>query len=327
MQGTKQEPQALREFSSSTPEATTNLILYDWLSFTSKKHTPRQLVHALGLDDVPWETVKGARGYKDRMYFSCISIHYNGRADMGVWVELSGQGCRTFESLSTLSNVWQDIFWFIFKEELKVTRLDVAYDDHTGILDLDVMERDTKNLEFVSKADWWTVTYGSPGMTLEFGSPKSDVRIRIYDKAKERHCEPGTHWIRVELQLRDDRAKKFLGLEFEHRIGDAFCGVLLNYLRYVDSDPLDSNRWRWPIKDYWGELLCGASKISIYEKPGMDYNFDRCHNYVINMAGNAVETYIELCGIEGLQRSLKERTTKRNPKYDRLVAECREFNV
>lgn len=323
MSRTKQQPQPLQGLSVPPLEVTTNLILYDWLSFTSKKHSPRQLISALGLDDVPWETVKGAQGYKDRMYFGSISIHYNGRADMGVWVELTGQGCRTFESLSTLSDCWKDIFWFVFANDLKVTRLDVAYDDHEGLLDMDTMERDTKNKEFISKCDWWTVTYGSPGITLMFGSPKSDFRIRIYDKARERNCEAGTHWIRIELQLRDNRAKKFL--ELDGPVGDNFCGVLLNYLRYVEPDDTDSNRWRWPLKDYWGNLLCGASKISIYEKPGIDYNLDRCHNYVINMAGNAVETYIKICGLDGFQRALKERTTKRNPKYDQLIKQYETF--
>ena len=80
-----------------------NLVLYDWLSFTSKVHTPDDLIAALGLSHVPWTETKGARGYRDRKYFSSISVHYNGRHDMGVWVEMSGQGCRTFETLSSLS--------------------------------------------------------------------------------------------------------------------------------------------------------------------------------------------------------------------------------
>lgn len=304
-----------------------DLIIFDWLSFTSKHHSPTQLVKALGLEQVPWQNIKGARGYRDRMYFGSISVHFNGREDMGVWVEMSGQGCRTFESLSTLGDCWQDIFWFIFKEDLKVTRLDVAYDDHTGLLDMDTMERDTKHEHFVSKFDWWTVTYGSPGTTLMFGSPKSDLRIRIYDKARERNCEAGTHWIRIEIQMRDSRAKKFLELEFEHQMGDAFCGVLLNYLRYVEPDPLDTNRWRWPLKEYWGELLCGASRISVYEKPGTEYNLDRCHNYVINMAGNALEALMKIYGEEGFKRALKERSTRRNPKYDQLVAQCEAMTI
>lgn len=82
--------------------AAENIVIYDWLSFTSKAHSPEELISALGLAHVPWAETKGAKGYRDRKYFSCISVHYNGRADMGVWVEMSGQGCRTFESLSSV---------------------------------------------------------------------------------------------------------------------------------------------------------------------------------------------------------------------------------
>jgi phage replication initiation protein len=309
-------------------EQAKNLILYDWLSFTSKKHTPLQLIKAMGFpDDIPWQDIKGAKGYRDRMYFNCISIHYNGRDDMGVWVEMSGQGCRAFETLSTLQNCWQDIFWFIFKEGCNVTRLDIAYDDHEGILDLGVIKQDTESGEYISKATYWEVVNSSKGLTVQIGSPQSPVLIRMYDKARERNCELGMHWVRVEIQLRDDRAKKFLGLDFDYSIGDAFCGVLLNYLRYVEPDPLDSNRWRWPLKDYWGNFLLGASKISIYEKPGLDYNLERCHNYVINQAGNALDAYIQCVGIEGLKRSLKERTTKPNPKYQQMIEDAKRFNI
>ena len=119
-----------------------NIVLYDWLSFTSKNHTPEQLIEALGLTHCPWQDTKGAHGYRDRKYFSCISVHYNGREDMGVWVELSGQGCRTFESLSAKS--WDDLFQWITVQQLKITRLDVAFDDHTGVLDIDQIVEDTR---------------------------------------------------------------------------------------------------------------------------------------------------------------------------------------
>ena len=93
-----------------------NIVLYDWLSFTSKTHSPDQLIAALGLSHVPWTETKGARGYRDRKYFSCISVHYNGRDDMGVWVEMSGQGCRTFETLSSVG--WEGLFRFIHENDL-----------------------------------------------------------------------------------------------------------------------------------------------------------------------------------------------------------------
>ena len=76
-------------------------MLIDWVSITSKIHSPANFIDLLGLRDVTWETVHGAHGYRDRLYWGCISIHFNGRDDMGIWLEMSGQGCRNFESFGT----------------------------------------------------------------------------------------------------------------------------------------------------------------------------------------------------------------------------------
>jgi len=57
--------------------------------------------------------------------------------------------------------------------------------------------------------------------------------VRIYDKAAERGFTDGQHWVRIELQLRDGRAAEFSKIPMD--IGEAFAGVLLNYLRYAYS--------------------------------------------------------------------------------------------
>lgn len=302
-----------------------NIILYDWLSFTTKISDPYFMVNLLGMDHCPWQQIKGARGYQERLYFNSISIHYNGRIDMGCWCEMSGQGCRAFETLTKLEYQWRDLFWSILRYDLNITRLDIAYDDHTGMLDIDEMIQDTRRKEYVSKSDYWEIVESSKGQTLQFGSPQSDTLIRIYDKARERNCPAGEHWIRCELQLRRDRAIAFT--ELPYSIGESFCGVMVNYLRFVEPMPEDSNKWRWPIKEYWGEFLCHANAISIYEAPGLEYNFDRCERYVINQAGNAIDAYIQICGVEGFLKTLKERPTARNPKYDRLVEEYKAFTL
>ena len=298
-----------------------NIVLYDWLSFTSKIHTPEQIIDALGLSHVPWTNTKGAKGYQDRKYFSCISIHYNGRPDMGVWCEMSGQGCRTFETLSTLETdamkKWQKLLDFIRSFALKITRLDVAYDDHSGILDIGEVSQDTQCGMYVSKSDYWECLVSSKGTSIQIGSPQSKVLVRIYDKAAERHCEPGIHWVRVEMQLRDDRAIQYSKIPLS--IGEAFSGVLLNYLRYVIPDDTDSNKWRWPMTDYWLDMLEVLTPIKIYTAPGMDYNIDRCREYVVNQAGNAIDALLQIYGIHEFQRLIKERPTVENPKYTRLV--------
>ena len=103
--------------------------------------------------------------------------------------------------------------------------------------------------------------------------------------------------------------------------------MVVNYLRFVDPDPLDSNKWRWPIKPYWGEFLCHANAIQLYHAPGLEYNLDRCERYVIGQAGNAIDAYIQIRGVEGFLDTLKKRTTQRNPKYDRLVNEYKTFTL
>ena len=300
--------------------AAENLVIYDWLSFTSKVHTPDQLISALGLSHVPWIETKGARGYRDRKYFSCISIHYNGRSDMGVWVEMSGQGCRTFESLSNVG--WEGIFSFIRDNGLKITRLDVAYDDHSGILDIREIANDTQTGMYISRSDYWETVLSSKGTTVQIGSPQSKVLIRIYNKAAERG-KTDEHWIRVELQLRDDRAVQFTKIPLP--IGQAFAGVLLNYLRYVEPGD-DSNKWRWPMTQYWFNLVQDAEKISIYQSPGMEYNEERCKHYVINQAGNAIDACIQMYGLYEFERMIQARTTAPNPKYQQLIQQHR-FDV
>lgn len=153
-----------------------NIVLYDWLSFTSKNHTPEQLIEALGLTHCPWQDTKGAHGYRDRKYFSCISVHYNGREDMGVWVELSGQGCRTFESLSAKS--WDDLFQWITVQQLKITRLDVAFDDHTGVLDIDQIVEDTRRKHYVSRSDYWETVLSSKSYPVRPRSMRSAFMAR-----------------------------------------------------------------------------------------------------------------------------------------------------
>ena len=292
-----------------------NTVLYDWLSFTSKTLSPDDMVGMLGLEDCPWEIIKGAHGYRDRKYFSSISIHYNGRDDMGVWCELSGQGCRTFETVSRLG--WPALFAFIANNGLKITRLDVAFDDHTGIFDIRDVVEDTQDGNFVSRSDYWETVLSSKGSTVQIGSPQSKVLVRIYDKAAERHCEPGTHWVRVEMQLRDDRALQFTKIPMT--VGEAFSGVLLNYLRYVIPDDTDTNKWRWQMTDYWLDMLEVLTPIKIYTAPGMDYNIDRCREYVVNQAGNAIDALLQIYGIHEFQRLIRERPTVENPKYTRLV--------
>ena len=195
-----------------------NVILYDWLTVSSKEEDPQAWVKLLGMESCGWEELgHGRNGYRKGLYFGSISILYDGNPGMGACLDMSGQGCRSFEEYGT--GDFDGLFrLFQHGEGYHVSRLDVAFDDHSGILDIQRLFRDSDKdgdgvHQFVSKFRKSRIEKefkdGRPGITVYHGSKKSAVLIRIYDKAAERDLPEGQHWVRVELQLRDERAEAF----------------------------------------------------------------------------------------------------------------------
>lgn len=303
-----------------------DLVIYDALSITSKIHSPADFKELLGLGDVNWQCVKGAKGYRQRMYWQGISIHFDGTDDMGIWLEMMGQGCRAFETYGNgdYEALFQLVLWE--NKDMKITRLDVAFDDHSGLLDMEKLIDDTRSRKYVSRWRKAKITYdidslyGYDGASINHGSMSSEIFLRIYDKAAERGLTDGSHWIRVELQLRRDRAKTFI--EQGGAIGENFAGVIANYVRYIEPCD-DSNRWRWPFKRYWADLLDGAAAIRLYVKPGVDYNLGNLENFVVKQAGNAVSAYIDIFGEKKFLEDIRHRGTAPNPKYDELKERCK----
>ncbi len=298
---------------------------------TTKIHSPDEVIAILGMTDCKWQTVDGARGYQDRYWYDSISIHFNGRADMGVWLEMSGQGCRAFESYgngdyNALFNLALDN-----PKPIHITRLDIAFDEYTGILDIDKLCKHTTEQKYRSLSSEFSVTHSSKGKSIQVGSSSSAVLVRIYDKLAERLSKMRSesdkekirdeipHWIRIELQMRDERAVEFARLLVERAdIGKVYTAVLRHYLEYgwyrVPEDRKSFNCF-----SYWNELLNNSEKLSIYVSPGVDYNLARCHNYVFNCAGNAIDAVLQIHGIDIFKKMLAERDISQNPKYQNLI--------
>lgn len=294
-----------------------NKILIDWLTVTSKTFNVDDFKRLLGLENVPWQSMKGYYGYKCRYYYESISIHYDGTLDMGVCLEMSGQGCRAFETLG--AGDFEIFFSKILEEkDLRVTRLDIAFDDHTGILDINQIVSDTEDLRcVVTPFRSWCITCSNKGKSVDIGSKASAVLIRIYDKAAERGFKDNRHWVRLELQLRDNRALEFLKLPMT--IGERFFNVLCNYLCYVTPNESDTNKSRWELRPYWSELLESAYAVSIYSKPGMQYNLFNVDNFVFHNAKNAITCAIECYGLSTFLEKLRNSPVRPNPKYTNLV--------
>lgn len=305
------------------------VFLIDWLTLVDHFHsTPEDVMSFLGLpmDKIPWVySQKFRNGYPEHYFWNNITISYGAdnerwyddpskaRHDMGICINMSGQGCRAFE---TEGGDWMHLFKRLqgdlpsslvkelpmafcraFKERRRynVTRLDLAFDDHTDLLDIRRVELDVRERNYVSQSTKSEIVWSDDqdtdiqGLSVGIGSKKSKVYVRIYDKAAERGFKD-RHWVRCELQLRDDRALVAMGqiLHSQH-VGCTVAGILRNYLTFrVPSN--DTNKSRWPIAYYWHRVIGTMEKLSLWIKPGEAYNIHKTEYWLKKQYGQVIAT-------------------------------------
>lgn len=294
-----------------------NKFLIDYLTFSSKVDDLHSLCSLLHLDFSLFSPLPyGLYGYQERFYYQGITLLCGGHSvDMGVCCQMSGSGCRTFESYSDLS--WCDLLFNLYSDSAyNVSRLDVAYDDFDGIFNIDTILESVDLQLYRSPSRSWTLEYGSEGTCIYIGSPKSDFLIRIYDKARERGYDIGEkHWIRLEMQLRNDRAFCFICNLYENvdfNISRVFLGVLSRYLVFVDAVN-DTNKSRWPISSWWSSFLADSSKIRLCSSVGVEYNDEKLYTYLHSQPAGAIKTYVRIYGLQAIESLVGDISL--SPKY------------
>lgn len=302
-----------------------NIILYDWFAMTSKIDSVESLIDKIGFtSDVKFEDTYGFYGYKNRVMFDGISIHYNHNqknADYPL-IEFTGQGCRDFETY-TDGNWWRLFEMALDTENYHVTRLDVAFDDHDGIFDIRNMVMKTLNREYVSKTHKAqivdSITREVDSWSLQFGVRQSDMYCRVYDKARERGYTDDRYWIRCETVFKDEYALNFIRNKLP--LGEKYCGILKNYLRFVEPNKSDSNKRRWKTSKFWDKFLGNCNKVKLYTPKTVDYNLSRIGRYVFHQAGNSVDTYIKCVGLTQFLEELRLRGQSLNVHQKRIINE------
>lgn len=297
--------------------------MFDWLSFTSPFHSPFSIIEFLGLEKCDFRQSNGHRTYAYKLTFGEINICYDSSVNEGVWVEMSGQGCRQFEEYSDKSFI--DIFQEIVEnpKDYHITRLDVAYDCFDKkTLDISKLKRETEDLNFISKFKDPVIEYGvrSRSCTIYYGSRSSEIYMRCYDKKKEREREDIEYWVRWEIVLKNDNAFSFVQqLMSGVIIGTLFFGVLNNYIRYIVPDKQQTNISRLDTAKWWLRFVNTVDSISVYTPKPSVYNLFRCEEYGYRQAGNAIATLIDIKGVHKFIEELHKNKPKQNIKYQSLI--------
>jgi phage replication initiation protein len=231
----------------------------DWVQATFKIVKPEQLItEVLGLKIDDFTEANGQFGYQKCKRLDNISVFYDGSAGMGIHLQMTGQGCRLYEALTKYDNPWVSIFDVFLKMQGSFSRLDVAIDDFAGYFSINQIVRRIKQGELVSKfkkarsmESIEIKTGESKGMTIYYGSAKSRIQIRMYEKNFERENagyeieEDVTCWNRTEVQARNERAQSIAEIiANDGQLGDVVQGILAYYLRFVVKGK-DLNKARW----------------------------------------------------------------------------------
>lgn len=311
-----------------------NALLYDWFTVSFSGVDKETIIHVLGMDSYPWQTAdNGSRlKYASRLYFDGVSVHWTPDNDFkhnaGVCLEMSGHGCRDFETFG--HGDWLQLFDFVKLTGGQVSRIDIAFDDFTGLIDLNCMAAFARKFWFTSRSQKVRIMEesedGEPdhlGISVCHGSKSSDLYLRCYDKRVEKHAWEIPHWVRFEVQLRHDNCQGFL--DAPGFLGERFRGVIANYLNYRCPHPDRlSNKRTWEVCPWWSRFLQGAAALSVNQKKDVEYNKDRLEKHVYGRNHNCLATSILADGLPKFLSEVFSRSEDLPPKYRNVLSSSPE---
>ena len=177
-------------------------------------------------------------------------------------------------------------------------RIDLAINDHTGILDIPELAEKCRKREYIGKSRSYKFYQSGElikhreddreymGRTLYLGSLKSDVYFCIYEKDYEQYVKLGTPLEeadiinRFEIRLRNERAYYAVRdlLTYYDAEQTAFS-IINQYVRFVDEEP-DKRKNDWKLNDRWAWFIGdNRQSLKLTTKPE-PYTLDRTLRWV-----------------------------------------------
>ncbi|MBW4056529.1 MAG: replication initiation factor domain-containing protein [Proteobacteria bacterium] len=244
--------------------------------------------------------LKGFSGYKIRHDYQGITIFTNHYANGGNMIYLTGSVC------DAIAPDLEAIGQYVICNGGKVSRIDIAVDDHCGLLDIATINQarldntcitSFQKARSTNESNLNTGTNSSP--TVVFGSEASDFQIRFYDRAAKDGLD--SHWVRCELQLRNKHATRFLQQIAEgNSLATVAMGVLQDKLSF--RIPNRAKRSRWKFCSWWTEFLQDTKKLSLgICKDRHESSIDKQLKWVEKFVAKALSTIRQEFGIKRIE--------------------------
>lgn len=281
----------------------------------------------------------GFYSYSEHYALGDIFVLCSHELDKGVLVELKGRGCRQFESyLLAQQRSWYEFFMDVLVAGGVMKRLDLAINDHTGMLDIPELTEKCRNEEcvsvfrsFKSYASGELVKHEEQdktgmGYTLYIGSLKSEVYFCVYEKSYEQYIKLGIPIEeapiknRFEIRLKNERAYYAVRdlLTYYDAERTAFS-IINRYVRFVDKEA-DKKRSDWKLSVRWAWFI-GENRepLKLTTKPE-PYTLDRTLRWIqrqVDPTLKMLETITAKTGIDYLKEIRK--STKLTEKHYKII--------
>lgn len=270
---TSEKPPVSNRGVQNTSGAQPPEFLIDYLRFTFPDETVSIDYLLPGAESLDWvELPYGHYGYMKCKVAGGVRVYTNHHSlSGGVCVQISGEGCRELEGAGLVTD-WVGYLAYLLGIGAGISRFDLALDDTTAAcIDIDRVIEHLRDDAVVKRWVNWSLVQSQKGSkapiakTVYIGSRKSAAFLRIYDKAAEQGTDE--HWVRVELELKDERARAMASAIVDGAsAGEVFAGVLRGYIDFkVEGE--DSNKSRWETVDWWLAFLGAVEKVRLGCKP------------------------------------------------------------
>ena len=229
----------------------------------------------------------GWNNYENCFAYGNIILCSSNKKEMGILLEMKGQGCRQFELyLEYREKSWIDFFEHISLYDGIYKRLDLAVNDAYGILDIQYLADKCLNGECISLSKKFSLCGSGElrfekfamGKTLYIGSRQSEIYFCIYEKDYEQYIlnnipiEEAVVKNRFEIRLADERANEAVQQLIIKRYEEDFIetvvfGIINHYVRFaVRNDEVKKTFWENDLM--WQHFIgCYRDKLKLTTEP------------------------------------------------------------
>lgn len=219
---------------------------FDYVRVTFKTNNVQNVIETILRLDIDYfvPNEKAYYGYLESYSLGDIVVMSSLKgSEKGVLIQLSGRGCRNYDAvLDELNDTWFNFFQRCKNFKGHFTRVDVAIDDTEEVMSIntmkDKMEAGLFQMDF---RNWYPYGKEESGITLYFGSRKSELFFRFYQKGLEIASKEDIPVEEVEVKnryeivLKNEKASKFVDQFLSGSpIGGMALGLMANYLSFYD---------------------------------------------------------------------------------------------